>query len=130
MNELFWWRLAAAHTECTMHIYRYQRDVESKNMLQNTLKVFQKVVGGKGLFQGRLYHFQAYCAYLKHKHNRAKLLLEDCMVASKNDDMLYDLEWALASRRDWFFEGEDVGDAELQYTAGIKYVLPKIKKMK
>ena len=123
--EIFMWRLLSAHTECALHYHRYLPSVESKNDLQSILKTFQNTIKGKGLFQARLYHYQAYYAYLRKKTNRAKLLLEDCNVASKNHNVAFDLEWAIASRSTWFVEKWDLADPEIQYSGLIKYILPR-----
>lgn len=124
--EIFLWRFVAARTECALHLFRFEEGSnQSREILQHSLKSFQTNIKGKGLFQARLYHYQAYYAYLRKKSNRAKLLLEDCNIASKNHDVGFDLEWALASRRNWSLDRRDSVENEMQYSGLIKYVLPK-----
>ena len=119
--------------ECAFHQYRIQIiGGTNSSLTSNGIKVItavnlnrvQDTVKGYGLFQPRFIHYQAYHAFLRKKINRAKLLLEDCRVASKNLDGGYDLEWCQASLRSWFNEEEDVERSIPTGVSIIKYVLP------
>ena len=111
-------------TEYSLHKFRMNPKPDMQNSVKKVLKAFRNQTKGKGLFQPRLYHLQAYFAYLRNKPNRAKLLLEDCVVASKDNDVTFDYEWALGSKRKWFINTLVEIDIEQQTSGPIKYILP------
>lgn len=133
-HEIFKIRFNLYQLECSLHEHRCQttNTTSSSNEIKVKTAVnlnrVQDAVKGYGLFQARFIHYQAYYAFLRKKANRAKLLLEDCRVVSKNVDGNYDLEWCQASLRSWFNSDEDVerfvsgGGASI-----VKYVLPTFK---
>lgn len=126
-NEHFYVRFLANRLECSIHQYRCRASAsnELKIQLVSNLSKFAEAVKEYGLFQPRLYHYQSYYAYLRKKSNRAKLLLEDCRVASKNLDVGFELEWCMASLRTWFAEDNEDMDLEMQLAgSNVKYILP------
>ena len=130
-HEIFKIRFNLYQLECSLHEYRCY--LTNSTSTGNEIKVktavnlnrVQDAVKGYGLFQARFIHYQAYYAFLRKKGNRAKLLLEDCRVASKNVDGGHDLEWCQASLRSWFNLDEDV--ERFVTSGGAKYVLPTFK---
>ena len=123
MDILFYCNAMAITLEYSLHRFRQYPTTESKANVQNALKHFQNQLYGKSLLQARRYHLQAYFAYLRKMNSRAKLLLEDCLIASKTNEMTFDYEWALTSKKTWF-ANSDV-DIEQQAGGTIKYIFPR-----
>ena len=72
----------------------------------------------------RLFHLQAYFAYLRGKISRAKLLLEDCIVANKRVEPMFEVEWAVSSKHHWFSDEPQPEFADT-YDGHSKYILPR-----
>jgi len=135
-NEIFKIRFQLYRLECCLHQYRCRKSINNTDIKMTTvqnLNAVQDTVRDYKLFQARFIHYQAYYAVLRKKKNRAKLLLEDCKVVSKNMDGGFDNEWCLASLRKWFVvDGiEDMMENERRLSGGaaglsgaMKYVLP------
>lgn len=123
VDDVFLFRALSIQTEYYLHQYRREQSESNKHNVQRVLKWFREAAKKKTLFQGRLCHLQAFFSYLRNKENRAKLLLEDCMVASKVSDVIFDYEWALMSKRTWFHQQHM--DLEQPFNNHIKYVLSK-----
>jgi len=120
-NSLLVFRALSIQTEYFLHEFRRLPCNDTRNNVQRSLSSFKTFNKGNKLFQGRLFHLQAYFAFLKRRENRAKLLLEDCVVISKNVDITYEHEWALASKLTWLNHHVDM---EPTLNSTIKYILP------
>ncbi|XP_057290575.1 adenylate cyclase type 10-like isoform X2 [Hydractinia symbiolongicarpus] len=125
--QTFQSRFLSISAEYYLHCFRLNPTTQRKNAVQKAINKFKIHMRCKGLFQARLYHLQAYFAYLKGKSNRAKLLLEDSVVASKNNDVSFDLEWAMASKATWFNDQSEEIELEPLMSRSSKYILPRIQ---
>lgn len=128
IDALFYCNSLAISAEYLLHRYRQNQDENTKLQVKHTLKLLQKECSsGKGFLEARLYHFQAYFAYLKKRYHRARLMLDESIIESKNSDLTFDCDWAQASKGTWFAAAGDT-DAEKETSfGGINYILPAVK---
>ena len=111
---------------CEYQLLHFRHQGTNRKKVQHYLDLFHDQPHGKTLLQARRFHFQAYFLYLRRQMHKARLRLDVSLAASRNGEMSFDYEWAMASKGHWFGGVED--DIEMQPVGQglIKYVLPSL----
>ena len=108
-------------TEYCLLLHASLKTKDTNRQVNRQLKELRKLCKYCPLLHPRIYHLQAYFAYLKGKDARAKLLLEDCFVVSKEYGISLENEAAETSKYTWFTKTSELtGEAH-------EHFLPKNK---
>ena len=88
------------------------------------LKKFQLITERHTVLSPRLYHLQAYFAYLQGKASSAKMLLDNCLIAGRSIGPMFEVGWAISSRSHWF-SANRLAVVEAEYEGRSAYTLPR-----
>eukprot|EP00794_Sanderia_malayensis_P020042 gene20042-22009_t len=108
-----------------LHFREHRKNPKEKAICNQVLKKFKTLAKKYTVLLPRLYHLQAYFAYLRGKSSRAKLLIEDCLVASNSLEPMFEVDWAMSSKHDWFSNEVERHDNDEIYDGKTKFYLPR-----